>query len=83
LGFGGAAMPTKDFEALADPFQNPSIEKILVYALPGLRGIATGSDPEAKEWLQSILDEAQDTPEKRELLDLLTKPSAPAPPKPQ
>jgi hypothetical protein len=81
LGFG-AAMPTKDFEELADPFQLPPIEKLLVYTLPGLRDIATGSNSDAKKWLQQILSSAEDTPEKRTLLDLLTKPSAPAPPGP-
>jgi hypothetical protein len=80
------AIPTKDLEELADPFEGPSNEKLLVYALPGLQKIATGSDPEAKEWLHSILEDAKDTPEKRTLLELLRKPSAPAqpaPPKPQ
>ena len=79
MGFG-SAMPTNDFEELADPFQFPSIEKQLVYTLPGLRDIATGSNPDAKKWLQALLDHAKDDPEKRQLLDLLTKPSAPAPP---
>lgn len=77
LGFGGAAMPAKDFEELADPFQFPSIEKQLVYTLPGLRDIATGSNQDAKKWLRSLLEEAKDTPEKRTLLELLTTPSAP------
>jgi len=76
------AMSTKDFEDLADPVNGPSNEKLLEYALPGLQEIAMGSDPEAKQWLQSILDHAKDTPEKRTLLDLLTKPSAPAQPRP-
>lgn len=66
-------MPTVDFEELADPFSGISNEKLLAYALPGLQKIATGSDSEAKEWLRSILENAMDTPEKRQLLALLTK----------
>lgn len=76
---------TKDFEELAE-LDALSNEKLLAYALPGLEKVASGSDPEARQWLQSILDHAKDTPEKRTLLKLLTKPSAPAqpaPPKPQ
>lgn len=69
-----AAISTKDFEALADPFEGPSNEQLLVYALSGLRKIATGSDSKAKTWLSSILEKAQDTPEKRTLLELLAKP---------
>jgi len=64
---------TRDFEELADPFSGLSNEKLLIYALPGLQKIAAGSDPEAKEWLHSILDKAKDTPEKRALLVTLTK----------
>jgi hypothetical protein len=72
LGFG-PAMPTKDFEELANPFQLPSVEKLLVYTLPGLREIASGSNADARKWLQSVLDHAKDTPEKRTLLELLGK----------
>ncbi len=67
----------KDFEELADPFSGVSNQQLLVYALPGLQKIAAGSDPDARQWLQSILSHAKDTPEKRALLDLLTKPPAP------
>ncbi len=75
------AIPKEDFEDLTAFFEDgPSNEKMLVYALPGLQKIATGSDPEARQWLQSVLSFAKDTPEKRSPLDLLTKPSAPAPP---
>lgn len=64
---------TKDFEELADPFSGMSNEKLLIYALPGLQKIATGADPEAKEWLESVLSFAKDTPEKRALLELIKK----------
>ncbi len=76
------AIPTEDFEDLADPFANPAKDTFVVYALPGLRKIATESDPEVRQWLQALLDRTGDTPEKRTLLDLLTKSSAPAPPRP-
>lgn len=67
------AISAMNFEELADPFSGLSNEKLLTYALPGLRKIATGPDPDAKEWLRSILEFAKDTPEKRELSDLLNK----------
>lgn len=66
-------MSTKDFEELADPFSGVSNEKLLGYALPGLEKIATGSDPDAKGWLNSVLKYAKDTPEKQTLLKLLAK----------
>ena len=62
---------TSDFEELADPFSGLSNEKLLAYALPGLQKIAAGSDSDAKEWLKSILENTQDTPETRTLLQLL------------
>ena len=69
-----AEIPTKDFEALGDPFEGPSNEQLLVYALPGLQKIATGSDAKARAWLSSILEKAKETPEKRALAELLAKP---------
>jgi hypothetical protein len=65
------SMSTKDFQELADPFSGVPNEKLLVYALPGLRKIAVGSDGNAKDWLRSVLDYAKDTQEKRALLALL------------
>lgn len=70
LGSGTPLSP-KDFEDLADPFSDLSNERLLVFALPGLEKIAVSSDPQAREWLRSILDHAGNTPEKRALLDLL------------
>lgn len=64
----------KEFEALGDPFEGPSNEQLLVYALPGLRKIATGTDSKATQWLGSILEKAKDTPEKLALVELLAKP---------
>jgi hypothetical protein len=67
----GTATPTEDFEALEGA--GLTDEQALVYALPGLQQIATGSDAEAKKWLREALAEVKDTPEKRQLLDLLGK----------
>ena len=73
LGFDSReSISTTDFEALGGT--GPANEQALVYALAGLQEIANGSDPDAKGWLRSVLDHAQDTPEKRQLLDLLAKP---------
>lgn len=69
----GTRIPTKEFEGLAD-LRGLTAEQSLVYALPGLRKIAAGADPEAKAWLRLVLDHTQDTPEKRSLLELLAKP---------
>jgi hypothetical protein len=68
---GGTPVSPKDFEDLADPFSGLSNEKLLVYAFPGLEKIAAGSDANAKEWLWSILGQADNTPEKQKLLELL------------
>ena len=67
-------IPTKDFEDLANPFTNPAKETFVVYALPGLKKIAAGSNADDRVWLRDFLDHARDTSEKRMLLDLLAKP---------
>jgi hypothetical protein len=67
-------IPTKDFEDLANPFTNPAKETFMVYALPGLKKIAAGSNADDRGWLRDFLDHAKDTPEKRMLLELLAKP---------
>ncbi len=67
------SIPVQDFEELADPFSGLSDETLLVYALPGLQKIATGSNSDDKEWLKSVLSSAKDTPEKQALLELLNK----------
>lgn len=66
-------IPTKDFEDLADPLTNPAKATFLRYALPGLKKIASESDPDDREWLRGVLDHADDTPEKRILVKLLAK----------
>jgi hypothetical protein len=66
----------KDFENLANIDgaaidENPSNEKLLVYTLPRLKEIASGTEAENKEWLRSVLSFCKDTPEKRALQALL------------
>jgi hypothetical protein len=51
-----------------------SNERLVYYAFPQLKKVASGTDEEAKEWLRLILSQAGDTPEKRALTDLLGKP---------
>ncbi|HEX4809563.1 MAG TPA: hypothetical protein VH325_11575 [Bryobacteraceae bacterium] len=67
-------IPVKDFADLADPFSAIANEKLLVLAFSGLKKIATGSNSDAREWLSSVLRHTADTPEKRSLINLLTKP---------
>jgi len=66
-------LPMADFADLIDPSSSVTNEKLMVWALPGLKRIATGSDQTAMGWLRCIVDYAKDTPEKRTLLDLLAK----------
>jgi Carboxypeptidase regulatory-like domain len=66
------AISVKEFEALADPMSDNEVN-LLAYALPELRKIASGSDAEAREWLASVLEHSDDSPEKRELVQLLKK----------
>lgn len=69
-----STIPTKSFEEMADIINGPSTEQILVYALSGLKKLATGKDAETKEDLKRMLEKCEDTPEKRTLLELLGKP---------
>jgi hypothetical protein len=67
------AIPTKDFEDLANPFTDPAKETFMNYALPGLKKIVAGSNSDDRKWLRDFLDNSKDTPEKRMLLELLSK----------
>ncbi len=69
----GTAIPTKEFEGLAD-LNGLTNEQAIVYALSGLEKIAAGGDPDTKGWLREMLAKTKDTPEKRQLLDLLARP---------
>ena len=68
---GGAAMPAQDFLDLSDILFQPGAERMLVYALPGLKELAGGNRSEAQEELRLMLAKCKDTPEKRTLLELL------------
>ena len=68
---GGATMPVQDFLDLSDILFQPGVERMLVYALPGLKELAGGMRNEAKEELRLMLAKCKDTPEKRTLLALL------------
>lgn len=69
----GPELAKKEFEELAniDVDGGPSNEQLLVYALPGLKEIASGSNGEEKGWLRSVLSYCKDTPAKRILQALL------------
>src|SRR5262249_33441072 len=64
----------EDFRGIADPFSGISNERLLALAFPGLRQIATGSDSDAREWLDMVLQNAGNTPEKKMLVGLMKRP---------
>ncbi|HEY4363176.1 MAG TPA: hypothetical protein VGN17_19560 [Bryobacteraceae bacterium] len=66
-----AAMPVQDFLDLSDILFQPAAERMLVYALPGLKELAGSKRSEAKEELRLMLAKCKDTPEKRTLLALM------------
>ena len=68
-------LSNKDFELLAniDVDDGPATERMFVYALPGLKAVASGSNQKDREWLKSVLAQCKDTPEKRELQKLLDR----------
>jgi hypothetical protein len=59
-------MSNGDFEKMAD-IEGTSIERLLAYALPGLKRIALSDDEDTKEDLRALLKDCQDTAEKQEL----------------
>lgn len=72
VGSGGEPVSIKEFEAVSDIHDDPlPFEQVLIYALPGLKQIASGSDAEARGELREYLAVCKDTPEKKTLLDLL------------
>lgn len=64
-------IPTEDFNGMVGVDDDLSHERLLFYAFPGLKTIASGSNDDARQWLRSVLSNAADTPEKRTLTDLL------------
>src|SRR5260370_38793573 len=68
----GPELSKKDFEELANITEDgPSNEQLLLYALPGLKEIASGSNVEEQGWLRFMLSHCKDTPAKRTLQALL------------
>lgn len=74
FGLRRATVAPEDFKDLADPFGGPPIEKVLTWALPGLRKAAARLDADDQGWLRAVLAGCDDTPEKRTLLGLLGRP---------
>lgn len=72
---GAPAISNKTFEDLADIVVDDGVSngQLLVYALPRLRAIASGSNADAQGWLLSVLSRCKDTPEKRTLQSLLER----------
>ena len=71
----GLAISNREFELLAniDVDRSPPTERLLVFTLPRLKEIATGSSADAKDWLRAVLAACKDTPEKRVLQSLLDR----------
>ncbi len=69
-----STLSNKAFEDLADVNMGPTNEQLLVYALPGLKEVASGRNADAKNWLRFMLTNCKATPEKRMLMELLAKP---------
>ena len=59
------------FEDIADVASDLPTDDVLVYALPGLKEIASGKDAELKGSLKQMLIPLRDSPEKQTLLNLL------------
>ncbi len=55
------------------PEQGPSNEDFLRYLLPQLKKVASGANADRKAWLKGFLANCKDTPEKREVQDLLAR----------
>jgi len=54
--------------------QRPSNEDLLRYTLPQLEKLAAGANGERKEWLKGFLAQCGNTPEKREIQAILSRP---------
>jgi len=72
---GSPPISNKAFEDLADIDVDGGVtnEQLLIYTLPRLKEIASGSDAEDQGWLRSVLSFCKDTPEKRTLQALLER----------
>ncbi len=66
-----AVIPLEDFAGLGGvDFDEISNERLVFYAFPGLKKIASGPNKVAREWLRFVLGNVGDTPEKRALTEL-------------
>lgn len=72
-GYPPSRIPNQEFADFSR-IGGASQEEEIKHALPRLKEIAAGNNPDAKMWLRRILDRTGDTPEKRTLLELLAKP---------
>ena len=54
--------------------QRPSNEDLLRYTLPELKKVAAGANGERKDWLKGFLAQCGNTPEKREIQAVLSRP---------
>lgn len=70
----GREISNRDFESLSHIDTEVSNEQLMLYTLPRLKEVAVSGDKDAKEWLNRMLKECEDTPEKRTLMKLLAKP---------
>lgn len=70
-------MPQKEFDKLCsfNTEQRPSNEDLLRYTLPELKKVAAGANGEHKQWLKEFLADCGNTPEKREIQAVLSRPS--------
>lgn len=71
---GSLPLSPAEFEDLANLIEDkPANDRLIVYILPRLKEIASGSDVAAKDWLGSALMSTKDTPEKRLLQSMLAR----------
>ncbi len=71
---GGDQVSAVDYDLISNIKGGLPFEQVLVYAIPGLAKLASGTDLPAKAELRAYLELCKNTPEKKALLDLLGKP---------
>ncbi len=73
-GLGSPPISAAEFDDLANLIEDkPANDRLIVYTLTRLKEIASGSNPEAKDWLRSVLMSTKDTPEKQLLQSMLDR----------
>ena len=70
------ALSKEGFKKLVDidVDDGPSDEELVQFAMPRLRGIASGRDPGARKSLKEAIEYWKDSPGKREILALIDRP---------